>query len=48
TEAGYWLMPEEPGLGIEVDEAAAARHPFEPEVLHSAVARAPDGAVLDW
>ncbi|HYM09087.1 MAG TPA: galactonate dehydratase, partial [Bryobacterales bacterium] len=47
-EAGYWLMPEEPGLGIEVDEAAAARHPYEPEVVHSAVALAPDGAILDW
>ena len=48
TENGYWLMPDQPGLGIEVDEAAAARHPFEPEVLHSGVARAPDEAVLDW
>src|SRR6185436_19237163 len=46
TEAGYWLMPEEPGLGIEVDEAAAARYPYQPEVQHSAVARAPDGAIL--
>ena len=48
TEAGYWLMPDEPGLGIEVDEAAAARYPFQPEVVHSAVARAADGAILDW
>ncbi len=47
-EAGYWLMPEAPGLGIEVDEAAAARHPYQPEVQHSQVARAPDGAILDW
>jgi len=47
-EAGYWLMPEEPGLGIEVSESAAARHPFQPEVLHADVARAPDGAILDW
>jgi galactonate dehydratase len=48
TEAGYWLMPEEPGLGIEVDETAAARHPYQAEVRHSAAARAPDGAILDW
>jgi galactonate dehydratase len=47
-EAGHWLMPEEPGLGIEVDEAAAARHPYQPEVIHSQVARAADGAILDW
>jgi galactonate dehydratase len=47
-QGGYWLMPEEPGLGIEVDEAAAARHPYQPEVQHSSIARAPDGAILDW
>jgi galactonate dehydratase len=26
--AGHWLKPEAPGLGIEVDEQAAARHPY--------------------
>jgi galactonate dehydratase len=41
-------MPEEAGLGIEVDEAAAARYPYQPEVIGSQVARAPDGAILDW
>jgi galactonate dehydratase len=45
---GYWLLPEAPGLGIEVDEAAAARHPYQPEVHHPATARAQDGAILDW
>src|SRR6185369_11875980 len=48
TDAGYWLTPDEPGLGIEVDEVAAARHPYQPEVQTAAVARAADGAVLDW
>jgi galactonate dehydratase len=48
TDSGYWLTPEAPGLGIEVDEAAAARYPYQPEVLHPEVARAPDGAILDW
>jgi galactonate dehydratase len=48
TQDGYWLPCETPGLGIEVDEAAAARHPFQPEVMHSLTIRAPDGAVLDW
>jgi galactonate dehydratase len=47
-ERGYWLPPEAPGLGIEVDEAAAARHPYQPEVQHPATARAEDGAILDW
>ncbi len=48
TENGYWLPCEAPGLGIEVDEAAAGRHPFKQEVMHSLTVRAPDGAVLDW
>jgi galactonate dehydratase len=28
---GVWAVPETAGLGIEIDEAAAARHPFAPE-----------------
>lgn len=48
TEGGYWLPCDAPGLGIEVDEKAARRHPFEQEVIHSLTIRAPDGAVLDW
>ena len=47
-EAGYWLPPEAPGLGIEVDEEAAAKHPYQPEEQHPAHARAADGAILDW
>jgi galactonate dehydratase len=43
---GYIYPPDRPGLGVEVDEAAAARHPFAQEVLmqwwHD------DGAVADW
>jgi len=48
SEGGYWLPPEAPGLGIEVNEAAAARHPFQREVAPSIAVRAKDGAVLDW
>ena len=47
TEGGYWLPSDAPGLGVRVNEAEAARHPFQQEVLQSAV-YAPDGAVLDW
>ena len=47
TENGYWLPSDAPGLGIRVNEAAAARHPFQQERLQSAVYAA-DGAVLDW
>jgi galactonate dehydratase len=47
TENGYWLPSDAPGLGVRVNEAEAARHPFRQEVLQSAV-YAGDGAVLDW
>jgi galactonate dehydratase len=47
TENGYWLPCDEPGLGVKVNEKAAARHPFAQETLQSAVYGA-DGAVLDW
>jgi len=39
-------MPTRAGLGIEVDEEAAARHPFAPEILIQPYHR--DGAVADW
>ena len=48
TENGYWLPATAPGLGIEVDEAAAQKHPFKQEIIHAMTARAPDGAILDW
>jgi galactonate dehydratase len=47
TENGYWLPCDAPGLGVKVNEKAAAQHPFQQEKLQSAV-YAPDGAVLDW
>ncbi len=48
SEGGYWMPTDTPGLGIEVDEAAAARHPFQQEIIHATTVRAHDGAVLDW
>ncbi|MCC7024968.1 MAG: galactonate dehydratase [Thermomicrobiales bacterium] len=39
-------LPERPGLGIEVDEAAATKHPFAPEILMQSYHR--DGSVADW
>lgn len=48
TKDGYWLPTSAPGLGIEVNEEAAARHPFQQEVIHATTVRAHDGAILDW
>lgn len=35
-----------PGLGVEIDEAEVARHPFEQEIVLRSFN--PDGAVTDW
>jgi galactonate dehydratase len=43
-----WTVPEASGLGVEVDEAETARHPFAPEVLHAVHAVLLDGTVVDW
>ena len=48
TQNGYWLPTDAPGLGVEVDEQAAAKHPFQQEIMHSISVRAHDNAVLDW
>ena len=48
TENGYWLPTDAPGLGIEVNETAAAKHPFQQEVIHALNIRAHDNAILDW
>ncbi len=31
--AGHYEVPAAPGLGVEVDERAAARHPWQPELV---------------
>ena len=46
-ENGYWLPLDTPGLGIEVDEAKAAKHPFEQEILQQ-TAFLEDGSVAEW
>lgn len=45
---GCWDLPTRPGLGIEVDEAVIAAHPFAPEILHTRHAVMADGTVVDW
>ncbi|GAA1646264.1 D-mannonate dehydratase ManD [Georgenia ruanii] len=43
---GYLHPGDAPGLGVDVDEVAAAAHPYDPAYLP--VARTRDGAVTDW
>jgi galactonate dehydratase len=45
-EAGTCQAPTAPGLGVEVNEAEAAKHPFQPEVTMAFFHR--DGSVADW
>jgi galactonate dehydratase len=44
----YWELPTAPGLGIEVNEEEAARHPFQQEKIPTVNAVLPDGTVVDW
>ena len=43
---GYLTVGDSPGLGVEYDDAAAARFPYSPRYLP--VARRLDGSVHDW
>jgi galactonate dehydratase len=45
-EAGSCLPPTNPGLGIDINELEAAKHPFQPEVTMEHFHR--DGSVADW
>jgi galactonate dehydratase len=44
---GFRQVPTAPGLGVELDEAECARHPFAPEVPHAMNAVLDDGAIVD-
>jgi mannonate dehydratase len=45
-EAGYMHPGDKPGLGVEIDEALAAKHPYQRAYLP--VARLMDGTLTDW
>jgi len=45
---GSWLVPDAPGLGIEIDETAAARYPFAPEVIPALDSVLADGRIANW
>lgn len=48
SENGYWKKPIKPGLGIEINEKEAKKHPFKQEIVHSNSIRDEDNAILDW
>jgi galactonate dehydratase len=43
-----WMVPTAPGLGIEIDETAAARYPFKQEVIPAIESILPDGRIANW
>jgi galactonate dehydratase len=45
---GSWEVPEAPGLGIEIDEVAAAKHPFAQEIIPATAAVLADGRIANW
>ena len=44
---GHWLPPEGPGLGFDINEAEARKHPFQQEVLEQMIFH-DDGSVAEW
>ena len=45
-ENGHAVPPTAPGLGIDINEAEADKHPWQPEVTMDVFRR--DGSVADW
>ena len=43
-----WAVPQTPGLGIEIDEVEAAKHPFVQEVIPATDSVLADGRVANW
>ncbi|MBN2793230.1 MAG: galactonate dehydratase [Desulfuromonadales bacterium] len=45
---GHWMIPETPGLGIDINMKEAAKYPFKQEPIHTANAKISDGSIVDW
>ena len=43
-----WMVPDAPGLGIEIDEVAAAKHPFAQEIIPATESVLADGRIANW
>lgn len=46
VKEGYIFPPEQPGLGVRINEKVAAKYPFKPEAEQRYFH--PDGSVADW
>lgn len=44
-DGGYLLIPEEPGIGVELDEDALDEHPYEPREVRTRLHE--DGSIVD-
>ena len=44
-EGGYLVVPDAPGIGVELAEDAAARHPYKPRAFRTRLHV--DGSVVD-
>ena len=47
-ENGYWSVPQNVGLGLEINEKAAAKHPYAPEKIPALDAILSDGTIANW
>ena len=43
-----WLIPNTPGLGVDVNEKEAEKYPFKQEIMPTTDAYLDDGTVVDW
>jgi galactonate dehydratase len=45
VEEGFLVIPDTPGIGVELAEDAAERHPYRPRTIHTRLHV--DGSVVD-
>jgi galactonate dehydratase len=45
SEGGFLIIPDAPGIGVELAEDAAERHPYKPRSVHTRLHV--DGSVVD-
>lgn len=45
---GFWSVPQKVGLGLEINEEAAKKHPYAPEKIPALDAILSDGTIANW